>query len=323
MMDASTISAIQNVDKYGKLAIPERAIFDVSAITPEYITPDGERIKMEDKRVWVKTDTPDVYLGVHSTRYGAKPYYNHLNDVNDIIIDNIDALNDGSLDNISVSRRVFENGMKIQSDIKFHNRKIYPMGKSGEAVTLCLKMFDSFNGAWSMQDLISMWMKICANGMFGHKQVLRAYNKHTVSKSIEKQREYLTADKIQLALENFSEDEEKFAQMATTQVTDADAEHLFKRTIARNKANKLNVNAYSENVLSDLNNIYVGYVNIYGRTLWTIYNTATDWASHPEKSTVSRGKSYNVVRSRGNEVNSMINSELWSNIGHKRLVTAN
>ena len=32
MMNADKINAIQNVDKYGKLAIPERAIFDVSAI---------------------------------------------------------------------------------------------------------------------------------------------------------------------------------------------------------------------------------------------------------------------------------------------------
>ena len=41
--------------------------------------------------------------------------------------------------------------------------------------------------------------------------------------------------------------------------------------------------------------------------IWGVYNAATYWSSNPE----TRGKRYNVIRTRENKVSKMLTDKLW------------
>ena len=94
--------------------------------------------------------------------------------------------------------------------------------------------------------------------------------------------------------------------MMQKQVKLSDVKHLFKKTLA-NKYTKLDIDDTSENIMEDLNELWTRYVARYKCTLFAVYQTATDWASHP----VTRGAIHNVSRKREKEVAKMLNSSDW------------
>ena len=61
------------------------------------------------------------------------------------------------------------------------------------------------------------------------------------------------------------------------------------------------------NVMKDLNNAWERYAPKYGPTLFAVYQTATDWASHP----VTKGALHNVSRKREKQVAEMMTSSEW------------
>ena len=59
--------------------------------------------------------------------------------------------------------------------------------------------------------------------------------------------------------------------------------------------------------MHDLNDLWTKYQARYKQTLFAVYQTATDWASHPD----TRGAIHNVSRKREKEVAKMMNSPEW------------
>ena len=59
--------------------------------------------------------------------------------------------------------------------------------------------------------------------------------------------------------------------------------------------------------MRDLNKLYTEYDARYGNTLFAVYQTATDWSSHP----VTKGAVHNVSRKREKEVAKMLTSSEW------------
>jgi hypothetical protein len=94
--------------------------------------------------------------------------------------------------------------------------------------------------------------------------------------------------------------------MMQKQVKISDVKHLFKKTLA-NRYTKLDIDDTSENIMEDLNVLWTRYLARYGQTLFAVYQTATDWSSHPD----TRGAIHNVSRKREKEVAKMMTSSEW------------
>ena len=82
---------------------------------------------------------------------------------------------------------------------------------------------------------------------------------------------------------------------------------LFTKTLASTYAKKSLMDHTKSNVMKDLNNAWQKYENKYGSTLFAVYQTATDWASHP----VTKGAVHNVSRKREKQVAEMMTSSQW------------
>ena len=62
--------------------------------------------------------------------------------------------------------------------------------------------------------------------------------------------------------------------------------------------------------MKDLSNAWEKYEKRYGSTLFAVYQTATDWSSHP----VTKGALHNVSRKREKEVAEMMTSSEWASL---------
>ena len=92
-------------------------------------------------------------------------------------------------------------------------------------------------------------------------------------------------------------------------VTDNDATHLFRKTLA-NKQTKLDIDDSSILILKHLDDLWTSYSRKYGSTVFAIYQAATDWATHP----LTRGAVHNVSRKREKQVASMMQSTQWEGL---------
>jgi hypothetical protein len=62
--------------------------------------------------------------------------------------------------------------------------------------------------------------------------------------------------------------------------------------------------------MKDLSNSWITYRLKYGPTLFAVYQTATDWSSHP----VTKGALHNVSRKREKQVAEMMTSSEWRSL---------
>jgi hypothetical protein len=98
--------------------------------------------------------------------------------------------------------------------------------------------------------------------------------------------------------------------MMQKKVTNEGVSHLFKKTLARECAKNSLVDHTKTNVMKDLNNAWEKYEKRYGPTLFAVYQTATDWSTHP----VTKGALHNVSRKREKEVAEMMTSNEWASL---------
>jgi len=95
--------------------------------------------------------------------------------------------------------------------------------------------------------------------------------------------------------------------MMQKKVTNDEVFNLFRKTLASEYARNSLMDHTKSNVMKDLNHEWEKYETRYGPTLFAVYQTATDWSSHP----VTRGALHNVSRKREKEVAEMMTSSEW------------
>ena len=294
------------------LAISEDVKFDVEKKQLKYnadIIDENNNTHFKNEYVnryaLVRKDNGNL-LGIHSGEYIVRPYYELAEKVNKVVEECIDI----DKYKITTKDQVLDGGKKYRRDINFWDDSI-DMTKfksngmhiegADERIIPQLRIYSSLDGRWGQQIMWSSVYVVCLNGMVRPDWTFVVYNKHNKKEDIT----FAISD-FKSGVEAHQELGEDLFKMMQKQVKVSDVKHLFKKTLA-NKYTKLDIDDTSENIMEDLNELWTRYVARYKCTLFAVYQTATDWASHP----VTRGAIHNVSRKREKEVAKMLNSSEW------------
>ena len=295
------------------LAISEDVKFDVEKKQLKYESEVyGNAENMEEaftdvnRYAIVRKDNGGL-LGIHSDEYIIRPYYELAEKVNEVVEECIENKNKYS---ITTTDRILEGGKKYRRDINFwdkaidmRNYKSNGMHIEGtkEKIIPQLRIYSSLDGRWGQQIMWSSVYVVCLNGMVRPDWTFIVYNKHNKRQDIT-----FAINDFKAGVEAHQELGEDLFKMMQKRVSSIDVTHVFKKTLA-NKYTKLNIDDTSENVMKDLNTLWTKYQVKYRQTLFAVYQTATDWSSHPD----TRGAIHNVSRKREKEVAKMMNSPEW------------
>ena len=249
-------------------------------------------------------------LGIHTDDYIIRPYSKLAESVNEVVRECVDI----DKYHITTKDQVLEDGRKYRRDINFWDDSIdlENYGKNGmhitgkdERIIPQLRIYSSMDGRWGQQIMWSSVYVVCLNGMVRPDWTFVVYNKHNKKRDIT-----WSIEDFKAGLVSHKELGEDLFKMMQKKVTNEDVSHLFKKTLARECAKNSLVDHTKTNVMKDLNNAWEIYEKRYGPTLFAVYQTATDWSSHP----VTKGALHNVSRKREKEVAEMMTSSEWASL---------
>jgi hypothetical protein len=257
----------------------------------------------------VRKDTGDV-LGIHTDDYIVRPYSKLAESVNEVVRECVDI----DKYHITTKDQVYEDGKKYRRDINFwddsidlENYKTNGMHIAGkdERIIPQLRIYSSMDGRWGQQIMWSSVYVVCLNGMVRPDWTFVVYSKHNKRKDIS-----FGISDFKSGLVAHKELGEDLFKMMQKKVKILEVSHLFQKTLANLYAKKSLIDHTSANVMKDLTQSWLRYEQRYGPTLFAVYQTATDWSSHP----VTKGALHNVSRKREKEVAEMMTSSEWKTL---------
>jgi hypothetical protein len=299
------------------LTIDESAYFDVEKKQLKYnadrTLDENGNPHFEDEYVnryaLVRKDTGKL-LGIHSEDYIVRPYADLAAKVNDIVVE---AVPDYERFSIKTEDKVYENGKKYTRTINFWDDKIdlsnyksngmHIQGKQ-EAIIPQLRIYSSMDGRWGQQIMWSSMYVVCLNGMVRPDWSFVVYNKHNSKQDIS-----FTLNDFKMGITAHNELGEDLFKMMQRKVTNNEVSHLFRKTLA-NRKTRLDIDDNSVLVLKHLDDLWTRYSDKYGATVFAVYQTATDWATHP----ITRGAVHNVQRKREKQVAEMMQTHHWEEL---------
>ena len=297
------------------LTIDQSAYFDVEKKQLKYINFDEKedgvtpQLLPVNRYALVRKDTGKL-LGIHSEDYIIRPYSELAEKVNDVIVE---AVPDYERFTIKTEDRVYEDGKKYMRTINFWDDKIdmanyqdngMHIKGTQEAIIPQLRIYSSMDGRWGQQIMWSSMYVVCLNGMVRPDWSFVVYNKHNSRKDIS-----FSLNDFKMGITAHKELGDDLFKMMQRKVTNNAVTHLFRKTLA-NKQTKLDIDDNSLLVLKHLDSLWNDYCNKYGSTIFAVYQTATDWATHP----ITKGSIHNVSRKREKQVAEMMRSNHWEEL---------
>ncbi len=293
------------------LEISKNVYFDVVRRQLKYYDPTDQivgspELKDAPRYALIRKDTGKL-LGIHSEDYRIRPYSDLAEKVNNVVEQTIDI----NKYKISTHDRVLEDGKKYRRDINFWDDAIdmqsydkttgmHIKGKR-ESIIPQIRIYSSMDGRWGQQIMWSSVYVVCMNGMVRPDWTFTVYTKHNKREDI-----VFTLNDFKMGIQAHKELGKDLFKMMQKPVKKEEVSTLFKKTLA-NKYTKLDIGDTSANIMKELNSIWSRYEQRYGKTLFAVYQTATDWSSHP----VTRGMEHNVSRKREKQVAEMMTSSEW------------
>ena len=293
------------------LEISKNVYFDVVRRQLKYYDPTDQivgspELKDAPRYALIRKDTGKL-LGIHSEDYRIRPYSDLAEKVNNVVEQTIDI----NKYKISTHDRVLEDGKKYRRDINFWDDAIdmqsydkttgmHIKGKR-ESIIPQIRIYSSMDGRWGQQIMWSSVYVVCMNGMVRPDWTFTVYTKHNKREDI-----VFTLNDFKMGIQAHKELGKDLFKMMQKPVKKEEVSTLFKKTLA-NKYTKLDIGDTSANIMKELNSIWSRYEQRYGKTLFAVYQTATDWSSHP----VTKGALHNVSRKREKQVAEMMTSSEW------------
>ena len=247
-------------------------------------------------------------LGIHTDDYKIRPYSELAEKVNEVIVE---AVPDYEKYTITPKDQILEGGKKYIRTINFWDDSInmnnykdggFHIKGTEEKIIPQLRIYSSMDGRWGQQIMWSSVYVVCLNGMVRPDWTFVVYNKHNKRKDIT-----WGIEDFKSGLVAHKELGEDLFKMMQKKVTNEDVSNLFKKTLASEYARNSLVDHTKANVMKDLSNAWERYAEKYGLTLFAVYQTATDWSSHP----ITKGALHNVSRKREKQVAEMMTSSEW------------
>ena len=280
--------------------------YDTDANPAYYHNHIDDTLKSVNRYVIVRKDTGKE-LGIHTDDYIIRPYYKLAESVNKVIRESMDV----DKYHITTKDHVYESGKKYRRDINFWDDAIdmknydengMHIKGTEEKIIPQIRIYSSMDGRWGQQIMWSSVYVVCMNGMVRPDWTFVVYNKHNKKQDISWGTESFKSGIV--AHKELGED---LFKMMQKKVTNEDVSNLFKKTLASEYARNSLVDHTKANVMKDLSNAWERYAQKYGTTLFAVYQTATDWSSHP----ITKGALHNVSRKREKQVAEMMTSSEW------------
>jgi hypothetical protein len=257
----------------------------------------------------VDTKTP---IGIVSDEYFPVQYAE--------IVDGVEqALKRAEIDmtDATFTTNVYDTGAKLELRAKFPAHTM-TMREGKDSVVPEFVFRTSHNRTWANNGMMGLWRSFCYNTLVSGDKLAYVYGRHTKNFNIAS-----FATKIRNAGEFISGSGlEEMRNWYDTPVKRYQAITLFTKTLAQRTDNVSKKKVANKVMLSNLMKIFDeenrhihgrGHYETYGKreqgTLWTAYNAATYWSSHPDS---KRGSSpHNVKVNREDKVRKMLASPEW------------
>jgi len=290
-----TIANAVPADNLFKLS--DYADFNVVKRAVYYNTDDDEIEEIPNRYALIRTDNQKC-LGVVSPRYNVRLYSDLIHKVNKVMLET----NNGNLsEHVTVTDWLNPSGSKFKRDVYFWDKGIPVKDNYKEKTIPHLRIYASYDSTWAEQIIFGSVYVKCMNGMVRPTWSFNVYNRHSTNKSTD-----YTVQMFKDGLEAQNELGNDLFKQIQRKVTHVEVEHLFRNTLAKTKQ-VFDTNTYNDRTFIILGDLWNKYRNSYGSNLFAVYQTATEWSSHP----ITRGSRELVKRKREQQVIDMMNSNYW------------
>jgi len=264
--------------------------------TPNAIT--GE--PLPNSKQIVRTDTNEV-LGVHKSAYKPVLHSDVVNSIEDAVLESQVSKD------FYIDTQIFENGAKLKGTVHF--RDLYIENKKsaevGDIVNFKVDFLNSYDGSWSYMQKAEGHRLVCKNGMVSGLAIAMSKFKHTTSINIKG-----SANKIQIGLETFMTNKNKWERWTETKIEDWNVENFLKATVCKTHTRQSGVSKTNEKQLEILLGLWDKEKNQLGSNKWALYNCLTYWSTHTQDARTPHIASFN----REGDVGRAINSKEWTSL---------
>ena len=300
-----------------------------------------EKFKLEDvpKDIGMglrRTDTGKV-LSIVSKDYEKVQYKDIVTNIeNALVIASNDSEVELDLSDTEFTTNVINGGSKLELRAKFHGQKTYLSDYKNQESLITPEMVfrTSHDSTWANNGMMGVWRSKCWNTLVNGDKLAYIYGRHTKKFDV-----LGFADKIGTATKYISgKGMEKMKGWYNTPVKREEITSLFKNTLAKKTDNVSRKNEGNKVMLSNLMKIfdeecrhivgrgrYDSYAQNTKGTLWTAYNAATYWSSHPSlmsgksggilyEGNVTPNEKSTKVKIREDKVTKMLNSDHWKEL---------
>jgi hypothetical protein len=279
------------------LQLSSNADFNVVKRTVYYNTDDEEIEEIPNRYALIRTDNQKC-LGVVSPKYNVRLYSDLIYKVNEAMLE----ANNGNLtEHVTVTDWLNPSGSKFKRDVYFWDKGIPVKDNYKEKTIPHLRIYASYDSTWAEQIIFGSVYVLCMNGMVRPTWSFNVYNRHSTNKSTD-----YTVQMFKDGLEAQNELGNDLFKQIQRKVTHVEVEHLFRNTLAKTKQ-VFDTDTYNDRTFIILGDLWNKYRNSYGSNLFAVYQTATEWSSHP----ITRGSRELVKRKREQQVVDMLNSNYW------------
>ena len=282
------------------LTLSKEASFDVIK-KPIYWYSNNDNSKsyeeINNRYALIRTDN-DQCLGVVSPRYNVRKYSDLINKVNEAMHE---SFNGNISNNVTFTDWINPTGSKFKRDVYFWDKGIPVKDNYKEKTVPHLRIYASYDSTWAEQIIFGSVYVLCMNGMVRPTWSFNVYNRHNNNKTTD-----YTVKMFKEGLDAQNELGNDLFKQIQKKVTHIEVEHLFKHTLCKTKQ-VFDINTYNDRTFVVLGDLWNKYRNSYGSNLFAVYQTATEWSSHP----ITRGSVEIVKRKREQQVIDMLNSNYW------------
>ena len=258
-----------------------------------------------------RTDTKEP-IGIVSDEYEPVQYMEIVSHVEEALLwSGIDMAD------TQFTTNVYDRGAKLELRAKFPAHEM-TMREGKDSIIPEFVFRTSHNRTWANNGMMGLWRSFCYNTLVSGDKLAYVYGRHTKNFNVSG-----FGKKIRVAGEFIAGDGlDQMKKWYSTPVKRYQAIDLFTKTLAQRTDNVSRKKVANKVMLSNLmktfdeenrhihgSGRYEGYARRDTGTLWTAYNAATWWSSHPDS---RRGSSpHNVKVSREDKVRKMLASSEW------------
>lgn len=235
-----------------------------------------DMIQCNDRVMIVKAED-NQYLGNHSPAYRPvknkdiiQPIWDMCKLRSDDIVPNIQILNGGQMMKATFTCR----------DVQIQDPQL------NGYIAFRVTVRNSYNGVWSVMITADGYRLWCNNGCTTADKIANYTQKHNG-------KFYYNFEHIHHLLDEFYENEDRYREWYNTPVIQSDVEFMFNKLTYTPKPT-IDGKYRNQRQYDNLMTLWNQYQHSIGQNKWGLYNTVTDWISHPvevkdkHKTTVER-----------------------------------